>query len=404
MSLLRRFRGSRSGNIAILTGITLPMLIGFCGLGGDMGYWYYRQRVIQAAADIAAFNGAVALRAGDSSSRVVAVAKQAAIDNGWKSGSGTITINTPPTSGSYENDRSVEVKIEETEPRFFTSLFSSKSVDEDTRAVATYTFESNACMLALNKNAPGAMTFWGNAWANFSGCNAVSNSLADDAFKIGGSGTVTSPCISSAGGAILSGTLNLTDCKTPMLHAPQANDPYASLPAPPIPSTCQPSQTSGSFSPGLYCGGMSINGAANFAPGVYVVSGGTLKINAGAIASGSDVTFYLTNGATLSFNGNATINLDAPTSGTYSGVLFYGDRTQPSANNTLNGNASSNMTGAVYFPSQEVKFLGNFSGQNGCMQVVAATIYYTGSATFHADCTSSGMGAIKVPGAVTLVE
>ncbi|MGH6682457.1 MAG: pilus assembly protein TadG-related protein, partial [Pseudolabrys sp.] len=102
--------------------------------------------------------------------------------------------------------------------------------------------------------------------------------------------------------------------------------------------------------------------------------------------------------------GNADMDITAPTTGTYAGLAFYGDRTQATASNTINGDSSSRITGAIYFPSQEVDFLGNFSGNNGCVQVVADTIYYTGSATFKTNCAGSGMKTISVPGSVSLVE
>ena len=59
---LKGFLKSRRGNVAIITALLAPVLIGFCGLGADAGYWYYRQRDLQSAADIAAFNGAVVLQ------------------------------------------------------------------------------------------------------------------------------------------------------------------------------------------------------------------------------------------------------------------------------------------------------------------------------------------------------
>lgn len=401
---LRRFMRSRSGNVAIIAAITLPILVGFCGFGGDIGFWYYRQRVIQAAADIAAFNGTVALRAGASSGSVTDIATSAATQNHWQSANGTITVNTPPASGTHQDSQSVEVLLTEYEPRYFTALFSSSHVPENVRAVATFVYATNACMLALDKNASGAMTFWGNATADFTDCNIVSDSLAGDSFKLGGSASVLTTCVRTSGGAVVNATLNMTDCTNVVTDAPQAADPYSSLPAPTIPSSCTTPPASGNFSPGKYCGGLSLSGAVNFASGVYVIDGGTFKINANAVVTGSAVTFYLTDGATLSLNGSANIIISAPTSGTYKGILFYGDRTQAYASNTINGNATSSMTGAIYFPSQDVRFLGNFSGYNGCLQVVADTIYYTGSSTFHNDCTGTGLGTIQVPGAVTLVE
>jgi hypothetical protein len=38
------------------------------------------------------------------------------------------------------------------------------------------------------------------------------------------------------------------------------------------------------------------------------------------------------------------------------------------------------------------------------MQVVADTIYYTGSSTFRNDCSTTGMKTINVAGSVRLVE
>ncbi|TJV12931.1 MAG: hypothetical protein E5Y07_33535, partial [Mesorhizobium sp.] len=60
---------------------------------------------------------------------------------------------------------------------------------------------------------------------------------------------------------------------------------------------------------------------------VYVIQGGDFKVNANANISGDGVTIYVAGASRVSMNGNATVTLSAPTSGTYSGVLMYGDRT-----------------------------------------------------------------------------
>ena len=72
--------------------------------------------------------------------------------------------------------------------------------------------------------------------------------------------------------------------------------------------------------------------------------------------------------------------------------------------NKVNGAASSVMTGAIYFPSQEVDVLGNFSGASGCMQVVADTIQYSGNSQFSSNCSAYGMASVATPGSVALVE
>lgn len=401
--LVARFIQSRRANVAIIAGLALPAMVGFCGLAGETSYWYFRQRNLQAAVDTAAYDAAISLRSGNSTSTITTVASNDATSSGWHSSSGTITVHTPPTSGTHETSDAVEVILTENEQRYFTALFSSGTVPIKTRAVAVYSPLGYACLLALNKSASGAVKFWGSSNSNFTDCNVYSDSISSTGFQIGGSSTTTLPCALSVGGFSVSSGLTLTSCANTISAAPYIPDPYSSLPAPTIPSTCTNGSTS-SLTPGKYCNGLTINSTSTMATGVYVISGGTLKINANAVLSGTGVTIYLTNGATISMNGNATVTLSAPTSGTYSGILLYGDRSQTTAVNKINGTASSSMTGAIYFPTQEVDVLGNFSGQSGCMQVVADTIYYSGSSQFSTDCSGYGMSNVQTPGAVSLVE
>jgi Flp pilus assembly protein TadG len=401
MSALRQFVLERRGNIAIMTALAAPVMVGFCGLGAETGYWYFRQTDIQAASDIAAYNATLTLRGGGSQSQVVSTATSDAGNNGWHAAQGTITVNTPPASGPNQNTRAVEVLLTENEQRYFTSLFSSGTVPVSSRSVAMYLDAGNACMVGLDKTKSNTVQFWGNADADFTACNIVSDSSSSTAFTVGGSANVTVPCADVVGGDSVTSGLVLTQCGSVTTGSPYVPDPYRNVASPSV-GACQ--AASNPMNPGTYCGGLTFQGTVTLNPGVYVINGGTLKFNANANVTGAGVTFYLTNGATLDMNGGAQVNLSAPTSGAYSGLVFYGDRTQASAVNKINGNASSTITGAIYFPSQELDFLGNFSGANGCTQVVADVIYYTGSSTFRTNCTGTGMATIEVPGSVRLVE
>jgi hypothetical protein len=269
--------------------------------------------------------------------------------------------------------------------------------------------EQQACVLALDTWANDAVIFIGNPTATFTGCTVMSNSLADDSITIAGSADVTAPCIIAAGGTAVSADLTLTECSAPMEDMPQAADPYADLPEPPIPAACSsvpggnPHQPK-TLNPGRYCGGLNLSGRFTLTPGVYVVDGGELRINANAEVTGVGVMFFLTNGATVHFNGNAEINLTAATIGPYAGVLMYGDRDQGDASNIFNGTADSSMTGALYFPTQTVTHNGNFSGANGCMRIISRAIDLRGNASFNTDCSAAGLSEIEVPGAIRLVE
>jgi hypothetical protein len=259
-------------------------------------------------------------------------------------------------------------------------------------------------MLGLDKSASKTVQFWGNANANFTNCNIVSDSIASDSFAVGGSAKVTAPCVDAVGGDYVAADLTLTLCSYVTTHAPYVPDPYRSVPQPFAGASCGSGPHNGILSPGLYCNGLTLNGNITVQPGLYIISGGTFKINSNSQINGTGVTFFLTSNASLQFNGNATIKLTAPNSGTYSGLLFFGDRSMAYADQTINGSASSLLTGAIYFPSQNIRLLGNFAGAGGCMQVIGDTIYYTGSSTFSTNCANTGMASISVPGNVTVAE
>jgi hypothetical protein len=268
-------------------------------------------------------------------------------------------------------------------------------------ATSVYAASSNACVLALDPTASAAAYFGGNTNVSLSGCVVMANSAAANAIDIWGSPVLTADCIVSHGNYALHGTLDDTVCPAPIVNATPAKDPYANLTMP-TPSGCA-SASGTSLSPGTYCGGLTIHGNYTMAPGVYVINGGTLKINAGANLSGSGVTIYLTGGATLQMNGNAQVNLSAPTTGTYAGMLMMSDKNDAGLSQTINGNSSSLMTGALYFPTQSVSYIGNFSGNGGCTYLVADTVSWSGNTHINENCSSYGMSPIPVNYTVKLV-
>lgn len=404
MRPIRKFLADTQGNMAALFALTLPAVVGVAGLGVETGLWYYQQRELQAAADVAAIAGAVEKRAGNEDDIAASALKEARL-HGFTGNS--YQINDPPTSGSFTDALAVEVELRQPANRFFSKFFSSESVFLEARGVAKYAVDGQACMLALDPEADGALTFTGNAMTMINGCNVMSNSLSDSALIVNGSADVTVPCAMAAGGVEVDDGLSLTQCTEPQSGVTPAADPFRNLAEPAIAGACQ-SLPSGNgaatITPGRYCGGGNLKGTKTFAPGTYIIDGGNFRINSNANIAGTGVTFFLTNGATVDFNGTAQITFAAPTAGTYKGVLFYGDRDDDGLASKFNGNAQSQMTGAIYLPSQDLEFLGNFSGTNGCMRLIARTIKITGSSTMNADCTAHGLNDMPLPGKVTLVE
>jgi Flp pilus assembly protein TadG len=406
--LLARPLKSNRGNVAIIFGLTLPIVIGGAGLGVETSYWYLRDVQLQAAADAAAYAGAIQKRSGSTNATVTTVATGLATSNGFDSSSGTIAVNVPPTSGPNQAALAVEVILTQSVPRFFTKVFSNSVVTAYARAVATYSAAGNACILALDPTAPKSVLFSGNTGVNVKGCDVMSNSTAIDAIKTQGSSVTKAGCFITTGGVDITGGSVTLDCPKSVTHAPAIADPFAGVAAPTASGGCM-TDSGATRSPGKYCSGMDLKNTVELAAGTYYVTGGDFKVNANAIVTSAagGVTIYLSGTARVSMNGNSQTTLTAPTTGTYAGILFFGDRTNTAATaNSYNGNTSSKLTGYLYHASQPVQYLGNFSGVNGCTRVVAKTIEWSGNTTVDdtQNCSSLGLPSIALPQLISLKE
>ncbi|HYG25351.1 MAG TPA: pilus assembly protein TadG-related protein [Caulobacteraceae bacterium] len=391
------------GNIAVMAALTAPLLVGGAGLGVETGYWYYEQLRLQQAADAAAYAAALEHLAGFED-KMEPRAETAAALNGFDSPE-NVHIYWP--SQAYPADeRTVDVELVHYVPRAFSAVFGEDVVTIRAKATAKYDPSSNACLLALSTSAPGAIYISGNGAMNITGCVVSSNSISPTSINAQGSSMSSMPCMSTAGGVSLNANVTLTSCDAPITGLPPVADPYDSVPLP-TPGACKNWPGSGNHTPGTYCG--NIPGIHNrihtFAAGTYIFDGADLAVNGsmgGGMSCPDGCTFVFMNGASVSMNGNPTIAIAAPTAGTYAGMLFMGDDSVEDF--TFNGNpSSSTMTGVIYFPAGNVQYNGSFTGFNGCTQVVANTITWTGNTQLSVDCSAQGMSVIQIGGRPYLV-
>jgi hypothetical protein len=208
---------------------------------------------------------------------------------------------------------------------------------------------------------------------------------------VSGNATVRTGFIKVVGGYQLQGQSVISP--TPVTISTAVTDPLISLAAPPAPTSCdqtnynvsQPPGGTVTLYPGTYCGGINLGGQTNFVftNGVYYIYGGGIKFQTNSatitnVSSGGGgdiggVMFYNTDGhgisglatstyAPLLITAQGSITLNAPTTGTYAGVLFYKNRlyTPGSGNNTdqIQGNTKPNLTGTLYFPGDNLVFTG----------------------------------------------
>jgi hypothetical protein len=96
-------------------------------------------------------------------------------------------------------------------------------------------------------------------------------------------------------------------------------------------------------------------------------------------------------------NGGARISMTAPSTGTYAGILFYQDRRASNmATNIINGNSSSLLQGALYFPRQELQMNGTSGMNTRCIQIVARRVDWRGNTAIQNVCpANSGASSFK---------
>jgi hypothetical protein len=388
--------------------LATPVLIGGAGLAVETSFDYLSHSHLQSAADAAAYAASIEAMGGSNLATITAAASQQATANGWSAANGSITVHNPPSSGPNQGSPSaVEVQLTQNVPRFFTALFTPGTFSISVRSVGISQTAASACILALDPIAGQAIQVQGNTTVNLAGCDVMSDSIASNAINVWGSANISADCAVSVGGVANHGGLTMTGCPSPITSAPHVGDPFSGLPVPATGSNQSvpngnPHGTQ-QLQPGYYSSGMDLQGSVNLHPGIYYVSGGDFHINSNATVTGSGVTIYVAAGSNVNMNGNATVTLSAPTSGTYSGILFFGDR-NGTGNNLFNGTANSSLTGDIYFPSESVSYQGNFSGTNGCTQVVADTVTWTGNSNISVNCAAQGMQNIPARQAVKLVE
>jgi hypothetical protein len=122
--------------------------------------------------------------------------------------------------------------------------------------------------------------------------------------------------------------------------------------------------------------------------GTYYINGGDVFIQ-GSLNCTS-CTIVLTNSSNSSdakigsfkVNASATVNMSAPTTGTYKGIAIYQDRRaqdSASANNIINGNSSSVINGTIYFPNQELTYNGTGNTAAVCTMFIAKRLVFSGN-------------------------
>lgn len=390
--ILKRFWRDQSGSALAYTAIMLPALIGFVGMGIDVAIWQIAKRETQIIADAAAVAGAVEIvrdrTEGDGSvPNFNTAVMHNAESNGYDDTKGDlIAINWPPVDGKrVGDDDAVEIIVSRPVGTLFAHLLFEADGFVSSRAVAVGDV-SNTCLWALDPDEYGALRVSGGADVSFN-CGVFANSVAVEAIQVNGN----TACLRASEVEIVGGADGTCIEPAPTPGVQPRLDPLNPLPLPEV-TGCDHTSTTGinggevTIYPGTYCGDINITGGTvTMAPGVYILDAAGFKVSAQATLYGDGVTIYLTDKGGVSENisiaGGATVDLNAPTSGLYRGLLFIQDPNSSEAiTHSLTGGSTMDLDGILYFPGQEVKFSGGSEADSAELFLVARQVDFTGNA------------------------
>jgi Putative Flp pilus-assembly TadE/G-like len=442
-SFRSRFGGEK-GQVLILGSLSTMVLFSALGLAADLGYSYFTKMQLQTAADAAASAAAVyAYNGGTNSDNCVTLtcpvtytcAGVTPATNAVQAGclyaaadapaGAAITLtesdNAHASSGMTGNNPGMWIKATVTASNhnlfLYWSGFHTASVLG--QAVGGFsTISPGGCIYALSTTAPVGVSVTGSSSIATSGCGVNVASSSATALTVTGSSHVTA----SNGGQIvihcaLCTNITGTSSATPTPYVVAAvTDPLNPSLQPPAFSGCTHNLASGTSTetnysvgngsiavrgPGVYCGGITVGGAATLTlnPGTYIMNGGGFNIgNSGTVNATGGVFIYntATSGHTagsVSIQGSATVNLVAPNSGPYQGIAFFQDRSLQNAA-TIANSGSGNITGTYYFPDAPFSFTGNTQSAVTAA-FIASTVTVSGSSSLTNDTTGKLTGLAK---------
>jgi Flp pilus assembly protein TadG len=415
------FASDRRGNLSVMMGLTLPMLLGGFGIGMETRYWELTRSAIQNAAD-----AAVIAAAANGGANFAAEAKAVAAQYGLQDGNNNVTIgvsNTAACPGGGNNCYSVTITA--AVPLFLTQVVGytgnatangAPAVSFTTTAIATQGAQQvQYCVLALAGSGQPGITSNGSPFADLSGCSIMSNTSATC------HGSNLKADVGSAHGA------NSNCGLTKYSNVPTVSDPYsgyaANIPADrcagnypqepgrhgsPLPPSNLWSGTQSLSGNVVVCGDLQLTGNVTVntpaSGGVLVIVNGQLDTNGFTLqtssGSGLTVVFTGTNSATYTHapTGGGTLDIAAPTTGPWKGVAIYQD---PSLSIGVDiwaaGNSPTwNITGLVYLPNSSVTFSGavnKSSNGQSCFALVVDNVTFNGTGDILANggCAAAGL-------------
>ena len=379
------------GQALIIIAFAAVALFAFAALAIDGSIILSDRRHAQNAADTAALAAALAKTRQQAYSPI---AFSRAASNGYNNNGTTNVVEVYLCSDAHATctalpadaipSEYIQVKITSHVKTYFARIISRFQATNRVNAVARATpsefkemYAGNA-VVALAPHECKAVVYQGNAESTITGGGILDMSdCADSAFfNNSAAAQLEAPSLCSVGGidyrpgAIdIPSILQGNDCVIP----PKIVEPNPEC------TDNAVIKHRDTLSPGYWTGHFPPAGVTTLESGIYCVEG-DFRLNGGDSLTGHGVVIRMDDGV-VSWNGGAEVHLDAPTEGSFPGLLMYLP-SSPGPSNcstvTLNGNSFSTIVGSILAPCSEVKVEG--TGDSGIEgQIIGYTVDISGT-------------------------
>jgi Flp pilus assembly protein TadG len=467
---LARLLRDEEGSYLLYVAVAFPVFLGLAAFATEGALIFYNHRNLQSTADSAAYSAAISYSIDGSSANAQTNAQAIVGSYGFVVGTGNnqVSVPTPQVITNCFGTTDTCIQVTATRPQL--PILSSIWVNNPFNISATATAiirgggpggGNGNCMLGLAPNGTD-IALQGTPTISAPGCGIFSNSTGDcsghgssfnPSINLGGNGTITGGSVGAAGCISVTGSSSIGPPPDGFTSSDnKVINPYGGMTMPTA-GSCIDGPGSGvtgnvsgvgvtaTLNPGTYCNGISatVHASVTLSPGTYVFdtttstssSASTLIVDSQSTLTGQGVTLMFTDpgGATypksqgtpsaMNISSGATIDLEAPTSGTYQGMLILSDSSIPTDtafNLQANGTASSCTSGSsncvggvIYLPTADFTWQGGPILTGGCTQMIAYRVIMQGNAAFNnSGCNVSGGGGgggtKPIGNVVTLVQ
>lgn len=406
----KKYLRDESGQFAVMAALLAVPLVLCVGIAIDTTYIHNKSTGLQTSLDTAALAAVI----------------PGNLDNAQRANYAKEVFNL-----NYQEETPVDIKVVATDSRvdiqgivdketLFMGIGGTNKVSQRRKSAAIKTNEDVICVMTLDTEARGSLTFEKNAKINAPACSIQVNSKDQNALIASGNYQPNAKRICVHGGvngnAGPNAQANCSALPDPYAHVqvPKFSGDYSECNYGPldeiIPVIAQAAFQYFIFGvvdqnvvdgvyeimdttfaigpnndvryPGTYCNGMHFYDAnTTLMPGTYIIHDGPLSFGAGASVSGNGVTFVFRGANSYLYTyDDVTLDFTAPKSGKYAGLIFMQDRNSSSdMTSIIKGNANIKLVGTSYFPTQDlyVGGLGEMGARSPAMAFIASNITFT---------------------------